>query len=209
MPLTDPRLQDVPIAFLTTWCDFTYTSSEAASLGRYLCGGGFLYAETIAQDFQDQAIPGLWDVGALRELVRDAFNSQGRREGRDWRIARLDLEHPLFHANVSQSSIPFGYWDVFRTRSVPNAGVPPDYVEGIFLDGRLVGVYSQKDYTFLWADGLELEARWQAAHAAGTVNAARETMMRNEGRGALQFGVNVLVFALTREGSLAQKLVAE
>ena len=94
------------------------------------------------------------------------------------------------------------------TRSVPNAGVPPDYVEGIFLDGQLVGVYSQKDYTFLWADGLELEARWQEAHAAGNLTAAREARMRNEGQGAMEFGVNVLVYALTREGSLAQKLAA-
>ena len=77
----------------------------------------------------------------------------------------------------------------------------PDYLEGIVVGDQLVGVYSMRGYADFWAGIAE-----QEAEAFGAINSpfqasAEEPMVYN-------LGVNFLVYALTREGSLAQQLVA-
>ena len=75
--------------------------------------------------------------------------------------------------------------------------VPP-YLEGIELDGQLVGVYSLRDYADAWVTAEDVLESDQPM----PIIAPRDR------EGAVRLGVNILVYALTREGSLVQKLVA-
>jgi len=54
------------------------------------------------------------------------------------------------------------------------------YLEGIWLDNRLVAIYSDKGYAHKWKD-----------------------LTNNEPQ--LKIGVNMVVFALIQEGSIAQQ----
>ena len=56
------------------------------------------------------------------------------------------------------------------------------FLEGVFVDGRLVAVYSDMGYGSIWQDEFENEPQ-------------------------LRMGVNLVVFALTQEGSIAQQQI--
>ena len=78
----------------------------------------------------------------------------------------------------------------------------PPYLEGIEVDGALAGLYSQKDYCDYWggaAERLRYSEPWQVPSRVET---------GTEGIPVYRLGINILVYALTREGSLAQQLVA-
>ena len=78
----------------------------------------------------------------------------------------------------------------------------PNYLEGIEVDGRIVGVYSQKDYADLLAGEAErIRERDRAANKAGRFDTGADELP------VYDLGVNIVVYALTREGSLAQQLV--
>jgi hypothetical protein len=57
-----------------------------------------------------------------------------------------------------------------------------DYLEGIHLDGRLVSVVSMEDFTSTWTMDIQNKVR------------------------QIQFGVNLIVFALTQEGSITNRV---
>ena len=62
----------------------------------------------------------------------------------------------------------------------------PYEMEGIFIDGRMVGLMSNKDYTEHWL-----------GTAADMQDNARQ----------MQFTVNTIIFALTQEGSITTQLM--
>ena len=80
----------------------------------------------------------------------------------------------------------------------------PDYLEGIEVDGRIVGVYSQKDYADLLAG--EAERIREADRASNLVNGRFVTGA--DELPVYDLGVNIVVYALTREGALARQLIA-
>ena len=79
----------------------------------------------------------------------------------------------------------------------------PNFLEGIEVDGRIVGVYSQKCYAELWAGEAE---RIREADRAGNLINGRFVTGADE-LPAYDLGVNIVVYALTREGSLVRQLV--
>ena len=75
-------------------------------------------------------------------------------------------------------------------------------MEGIEVNGRIVGVYSQKCYAEMWAGEAERSReRDRAANKAGRFDTGADELP------VYDLGVNIVVYALTREGSLAQQLV--
>jgi hypothetical protein len=202
LPLNDPRLLQVPFVLLTANAPFTVTAAEAANLGRYLTSGGFLWIENV---FRPRAVGNSYtsDLPALRDLLGDALTRAGLSEGKDWRLARLDGSHPLYHCYYDIDGLPLGFWDRTYTGSAP-LHYTPEYLEGIEVAGRLAGVYSQKDYADFWAG--EAEFIRDADEAANLING--RFAIGGEELKPYDLGVNVLVFALTQEGSLARRLVA-
>ncbi|MEW6755102.1 MAG: DUF4159 domain-containing protein [Candidatus Latescibacterota bacterium] len=200
--LDDPRLLEAPFLLLTVNGTFQFTPAEAANLGRYLAAGGFLYAETasvprsLGNDYT-------FDEPALRALVAAALRAAGLQEGGDWRFRRLEADHPLFHCYYDVVSLPYGFWDwTYGGWRVER--LSPPYLEGIEVQGRLAGVYSQKDYADFWAG--EAERIREHDQASNLVNG--RFMTGCEELPAYDLGVNILVYALTREGSLAHRMVA-
>ena len=72
--------------------------------------------------------------------------------------------------------------------------VPAPYLEGIVIDGRTVIIYSMKSMGTVWHRGLKVSER-RSYDSAGIRQ--------------LQFGVNLIVFALTQEGSITHRVMDE
>ena len=200
----DPRLMQVPFLLLTIKEEVAFTQAEAKNLGRYLTSGGFLYAEIVSQPL---LIAGghQHDLPALRDFIRQAFQQVDYTEHKDWSFVRLPPEHPLYHCFYDVDTLPRGFWDIsfwyWNTRI--RAKLSPDYLEGIEVNGHIVGFYSQKNYTDLWAGEAErIRESDRAASRIGRFATGADELP------VYDLGVNILVYALTREGSLAQQLVA-
>ncbi len=199
--LDDPQLLQVPFVLMTFATPFEFTDSEAANLGGYLTSGGFLFAEIVRflrPKYSDDEL----DIPAVRSLIRASFQAVGYQEWKDWQFTRLGLTHPLYHCFYDVNSLPRGMRDMhFTVGEYPPR--TPDYLEGIVVGEQLVGVYSMKGYAdFFGGKGKEL-LDWSLAENAmnsPSFASAEEPLVYD-------LGVNLLVYALTREGSLARQLV--
>ena len=202
--LDDPLLMQVPFLLLTVRSQVAFTQTEAKNLGRYLTSGGFLYADIVSQPV---SLAGGYqhDLPALRTFIRQAFQQMDYAEHKDWSFVRLPPEHPLYHCFYDVEALPRGFWDImFWDWDIAGRfELSPNFLEGIEVDGRIVGVYSQKCYAELWAGEAE---RIREADRAGNLINGRFVTGADE-LPAYDLGVNIVVYALTREGSLVRQLV--
>ena len=195
--LDDPQLLQVPFVLLTASGSFEFTEAETANLGAYLTSGGFLFAEIVRElrpSYSDTEL----DIPAVRSLIRTSLQAAGYQEWKDWQFRRLAITHPIYHCFYDMGSLPRGMRDMHYAVSVP---LTPNYLEGIVVGDQLVGVYSMRGYADFWAGMAEQEAETFDVINSPFLASAEEPMVYN-------LGVNFLVYALTREGSLAQQLVA-
>ena len=199
--LDDPQLLQVPFVLMTFAAPFEFTDSEAANLGAYLIGGGFLFVDIMSMLWDDYSDDEL-DIPAVRALIRASFEAVGYQEWKDWQFTRLEITHPIYHCFYDINSLPRGIRDMhFMVGEYPLR--TPDYLEGIAVGDQLVGLYSMRGYAdFFGGKGREL-LDW--ALAENVINhssrfSAEEPLVYN-------LGVNSVVYALTREGSLARQLV--
>ena len=204
LALDDPLLMQVPFLLLTVRGEVSFTQTEAKNLGRYLTSGGFLYADIVSQPL---ALAGGYqhDLPALRDFIGQAFQQMDYAEHKDWSFVRLPPEHPLYHCFYDVDSLPRGFWDImfWNWDPIGTFELSPNYLEGIEVDGRIVGVYSQKNYADLLAGEAE---RIREGDRAGNLVNGRFATGADE-LPVYDLGVNIVVYALTREGSLAQQLV--
>ncbi len=199
--LDDPQLLQVPFVLLTVNTPFDFTDSEAANLGAYLTGGGFLFVDIVSMLWADYSDTEL-DIPAARSLIRASFEAVGYQEWKDWQFSRLAITHPLYHSFYDVNSLPRGMRDMhFLAGDYPPR--TPDYLEGIVIGDQLAGVYSLRNYADFWAGiGREL-VDWSLVN-----NVANHSMLVSaEEPLVYNLGVNLVVYALTREGSLARQLV--
>ena len=202
--LDDPRLMQVPFLLLTVGGEVSFTQAEAKNLGRYLTSGGFLYADIVSRPI---ALAGGYqhDLPALRDFIRQAFQQIDYAEHKDWSFVRLPPEHPLYHCFYDVDSLPRGFWDIMNWywNTAHRFELSPDYLEGIEVDGHIVGIYSQKDYADLLAGEAErIREGDRANNFAGRFDTGADELP------VYNLGVNIVVYALTREGSLARQLIA-
>ncbi|MYC72858.1 MAG: DUF4159 domain-containing protein [Gemmatimonadetes bacterium] len=200
--LDDPRLLQVPFVLLTANTPFEFTEAEAANLGAYLTSGGFLFVDIVhflIPDYSDDEL----DIPAVRSLIRASLRSVGYQEGKDWEFTRLEITHPIYHCFYDVGSLPRGMRDMhFITGDQPP--LTPDYLEGIMVGEQLVGVYSMRGYADFWSGIAKQERDW--ATALNVVNSPFRASAEEEL--VYDLGVNLVVYALIREGSLARQLIA-
>ena len=199
--LDDPQLLQVPFVLMTVNTPFEFTDSEAARLGAYLTSGGFLFVD-IGHFLQDNYSDDELDIPMVRSFIRASFQAVGYQEWKDWQFKRLEITHPIYHCFYDVNSLPRGMRDMhFLTGESPS--LTPDYLEGIVVGEQLVGVYSMRGYAGFWAGIARQELDWTLKDnlANGAFLASAEEPM------VYNLGVNVVVYALTREGSLARQLV--
>ena len=118
---------------------------------------------------------------SLRQIFRAALGPQGQ-------FRPIPNSHPVYHTFYDFDGPPVG----------SELGTPSDAeqwglnyrilaqhsyrLEGVFLGDRLVALYSDRGYVHKWAENYGNEPQ-------------------------LRFGINVVVFALTQEGSIAQQQI--
>ena len=196
--LDDPQLLQVPFVLLTASGPFEFTEMEAANLGAYLTSGGFLFADIVSNLLHDYSDDEL-DIPAVRSLIRASFQAVGYQEWKDWQFSRLEISHPVYHCFYDVNSLPRGMRDMHYTGtgSVP---LTPDYLEGIVVGEQLVGVYSMRGYADFWAGTAQREQADIDVVNSPFITSGEEPLVYN-------LGVNIVVYALTREGSLARQFV--
>ena len=217
LDLLSPEVLESPFILLTSARPFEPSAEEAEQLGRYLVSGGFAYVEQVGVPFSELAEGTFRDLHSLRDLIRQALAMQSLTEGTDWSFEPLGHDHPLFHSYYDIDTLPTNYWravyadlegmnikHTLLVRSPTYEGIPP-YLEGIHLDGRLVLVYSQQNYRDFWWRRAERHLTRAAENLIWDANFA--PLHRPSSDPAIRLGINVVVFALTQEGSLARRYV--
>ena len=205
-----------PFILLTSLVEFEPTESEVAKLGRYLTSGGFAYVEQVGSDVHGWVSGTYPDLISLRSLVRRSLATQGLREGRDWSFEPLSMDHPIFHCYYDVDTLPVNYWQAtyadregqaeqYYNWPYPTDENIPRYIEGIHLDGRLVLVYSQQSYRDFWSKRPERALTEGSEYILANWNHVPHH--RPSSTPAIRLGINVVVYALTQEGSLARRFV--
>ena len=168
---------DVPFVFLCVDTGFELTNIEAKNFGDYLRAGGFAVLDngTPASEFGAAE-------ASLRQMIRDSL-------GNDAKFLPIPVSHPIYHCFFDFDAPPLG--SEIATVSLVGVTDPMRFnrttvaervlfLEGITVSDRLVAVYSDKGYAKRWADNSNNEPQ-------------------------LKIGVNMVVFALTQDGSIAQQ----
>jgi hypothetical protein len=168
----------VPVIFITGHYQLEYNAAEARNLGQYLRAGGFLLV-----DDSYFLKGGPFDTSA-RALIKEAL-------GEDAVFEVLPNDHWLYHCFFDFGGPPAG--DDIARGPYPGRGVPTiyEYLEAIFLDGRMVVLFSNKSLNNAWNG----DWRVNPTSRGGPLNDTRQ----------MQFGVNILVFALTQPRGFAQE----
>ena len=170
--LDSQALFKAPFVYISAGRAFELTRQESQNLAAYLRNGGFVVADNAQPQLQ---------YGPAEASLRNMFK---QALGRDARFVPIRDNHPLYHVfyDFDSGPPPGGEATGFRPSATTGKTDPVYWLEGIFLEDRLVAVYSDKGYGAFWERETENEAH-------------------------LRLGVNLVVFALTQKGSIAQQQI--
>ena len=175
LEFSDPRIMDAPLLYMTgNDAVLQISNTEKTNLGEYLKNGGFLYAEEIRQADADTKLDGK-EAG----VSGTPFDRQFKALMKDPLV--LGSDGSKWQKMPKSHELYYSFWDF--PDGPPMGGAPAGNVfdlEMLELRGRVAVVFSDLNISYYWGDPLA---------------DARE-------RG-LQFGVNLIVFALTQPGGIA------
>jgi hypothetical protein len=162
---------------------FELTKTERENLGEYLRNGGFAFVDNPSPEFEiSQA------EASLRRMFHDALGAHARFEP-------IPIGHPLYHCFFDFRDGPpqGGEMTMIYTETLSLCGYtaiamtmpkPVPFLEGVFLNGRLAAVYSDKGYSRKWS-----------------------SLNFTENQPQLKMGVNAVVYALTQEGGMTWEVM--
>ena len=160
---------------------FQITASEAMGLGTYFLEGGMLFAETgWAHRWDDKGGAHWGEIKSLREMFDRAFETHGYFRGRDWDFELLPSHHPMHHCYFDFDKPPASYRADGEARRAASAGEP---IHCAVIDGRVVGIIEAGD--------------WERFITPKNMDATRH----------LQFIANTIIFALTQEGGVTNRVM--
>jgi len=176
--LDSRKIYETPFVYVTADKAFELTDIERKNFGEYLRKGGFAVIDNGTPEYEyGQA------EASLRQMLRDSL-------GADATFLPIPNEHPLYHCfhdfdgppqgaeiQMVQTTTTGAQGETARNSSMSKQVL---YLEGIWLDERLVAIYSDKGYALKWKDYSNNEPQ-------------------------LKMGVNFVVFALTQAGGIAQQ----
>ena len=179
--LDSDDLHSYPFIYIGVDRAFTPTRQELANLKYYLWNGGFLFLENIQSSREySQA------EASLRDMMKKTLGSKAR-----FRI--LPNRHGIYHSffdfddgpphsapNLDPAVVEVSILPPLQFESPAVGADEVSFFEGIFLNGRLAAVFSNKALGRAW-----------------------EREFRNEPH--LKMGVNLVMFALTQPGAMAQR----
>lgn len=181
--LGSPRLLKMPFVFITTDRAFELTETEKINVKKYLENGGFMVLDNAAPLYEASQ-----GGTSLKQMLREALGSKAR-------FIPIPNDHPLYHCFFDFDDGPpigseIGFIKVGQGTPLKNSELALHdgmirqkdiyFLEGVWIGDRLVAVYSDKGYVVRWKDNLDNEPQ-------------------------LRMGVNMIVYALTQKGGIAQK----
>lgn len=105
------------------------------NLADYLSKGGFLF---IDNSYVSKEWPYYSTMLGLLEQISKKISAKGE-------IKRIALDHPIFSIKNKFTDLPKGY-DDFNAQATKS-----DFIDGLFIDGKLAAVLSNKGYIPQWA----------------------------------------------------------
>ena len=175
LEFSDPRIMEAPMIYMTgNDAVLQISDTEKTNLGDYLKNGGFLYAEEIRQSDAENGLDGK-EAG----VSGTPFDRQFKALMKDPQV--LGSDGSKWQKVPKSHPLYYSFWDF--PDGPPMGGAPGGNVfdlEMLELRGRVAVVFSDLNVSWYWGDPLA---------------DARE-------RG-LQFGVNLIVYALTQPGGIA------
>lgn len=173
--LGDPEMLHYPFFFMQgAEGGLKFTAQEAEMLGKYLRAGGFLFIDDGFFNADESAFNRL-----ARQLVKQALGEDGVFE-------KLPNSHPIYSAWERFAGPPAGE---DNARPHPGQLSHPiyNYLEGVFVNGRMVVLFSNKGYCKAWGNWI-----YNPSSRGGPIDPTRQ----------LQFAINALVFASQQRGSM-------
>ena len=182
--LDSRRLHSTPFVFITTDRAFELTTVERENFGAYLRNGGFAFIDNGAPEF-----PHSQAEASLRKMLRDSLGAHAR-------FLPVPVSHPVYHSFFDFDDGPPQGAEIQleHTATTGECGEQArnsnmiksvQYLEGIWLDERLVAIYSDKGYSQKWK--------------------LRSTIPSTNNVPQLKMGVNMVVFALTQKDGIAER----
>ena len=175
LEFSDPRIMTAPLIYMTgNDAVLQISETEKKNLGEYLKNGGFMFSEEIRQSVSDGGLEGQ-EAG----ISGTPFDRQFKALMKDPLV--LGSDGSKWQKVPKTHPLYYTFWDF--PDGPPMGGAPGGNVfdmEMLELRGRVAVVFSDLNISWYWGDPLA---------------DARE-------RG-LQFGVNLIVFALTQPGGIA------
>ena len=197
--LSSSRLHTMPFVFITTDQSFTLSGFEIENVRKYLMNGGFLVLENASPhmessqaetSFKNMLHETLGSLVRIEPLPNDSF-----------------LYHCFFHFDdgppLGSELQMYSLSSNTAVASMESKGVMAEqvqYLEGIWVHERLVGVYSNKGYANKWN-----EVGYMASSNTYTLSSVRKSSTRTTAVNTnnipqLKMGVNFVVFALKSKG---------
>ena len=170
--LSSPNVHKVPIIFVSYHIAFEASPAECRNVGAYLLAGGFLFSDTLLANAKVV-------YRNIRLLWQKSLESVGKAYGADWNFEKIPNSHALYHCYFDFHGPPVGFEGMYgQEQQWANV----DYIDGVFMDGRLLGICTCKNYWNRW--------NWEVPRPR-----------------LLQFGVNIIIFALTQESSITNRVM--
>ncbi|MFC1512283.1 DUF4159 domain-containing protein [Candidatus Latescibacterota bacterium] len=173
--LSDPGIRDLPFMFVTADKVFDLTEAEKRNLREYFSSGGFMFLDNSQPQSEFSA-----SGASLRKMLEDVIPNA--------LFAPIPDNHQIYHSffdfddGPPQGSEVNLHLSVGKSNSGDSVRIRAHrmtmnkqvlYLEGAWLEGDLVAVYSDKGYIVKWNDTSNNEPQ-------------------------LRMGVNLIIYALTR-----------
>jgi hypothetical protein len=180
--LSDREIIDkkVALVYMQGHRNFNFTEYDAKNIGEYLQAGGFLLIDD--SDFRKGSN---FDASA-RQMVMMAL-------GPGYYFEEIPNNHPLYSCFYTFDGLPAGddqFTTGFSGDRPPGEHVTYDHLDGVFINGRLAVVISNKSYNNAWNH----DPHWQPGGRAGG-NPTRQ----------MQLGVNFVVYSMIQPGGFTQQ----
>ncbi len=173
--LSDATIFKQPFLYMTgNTAIFQFSDTEKENLGEYLKEGGFLYAEEIRKADEEGSL-----AGANAGVEGTIFDRQFKELMRDQAV--LGTEGSRWQRVSKSHPLYYSFYDF--SDGPPKGGAPGGNVfdlEMLEIRGRVAVVFSDLNISWYWGDP-QADARERG----------------------LQFGVNLIVYALTQPGGIA------
>ena len=115
----------------------------------------------------------------------------------DQELLEIPFDHPIYHCFFDFDGPPLGSDRLSRMTAGPLSRQADRFLQGAHIDRRLTCVYSRKGYFHPWGDWGPDGPGARQGRGYGLLEPTRQ----------LQFGVNLIIFALTQEGSLTRRVM--